>query len=286
MGARRTGLALTTLGVLAVVPDSLVLRLVTLDFASFMALRALLASGALALGLLLLEGRAVLRAVAAPGRAGLLYAALFSASTFAFMGALWLTTVANALFIVSTAPVFAALVSRFVLGEPVGPRVVWTIVFCLLGIGIIATGAREGGRASLAGDALALCAATTLAAAFVTARAARPRSMVPAGALAHLLTAAVALPFASLSGATAGDWGLMLLLGLVFIPAGTALLALGPRYISAPEVSLLLLLEAVLAPLLVWIAVGEAPGGRALAGGAVVLMTLLVSNLVALRRAG
>ena len=59
---------------------------------------------------------------------------------------------------------------------------------------------------------------------------------------------------------------------------------LGPRYLSSAEVALLILLESVLAPLLVWAVVGEDPGRWALVGGAVVIGALLVSNLIALRR--
>jgi drug/metabolite transporter (DMT)-like permease len=46
----------------------------------------------------------------------------------------------------------------------------------------------------------------------------------------------------------------------------------------------LVLGESIFAPLLVWVLLGENPGGWALAGGAVVLGALFVSNLVVLRR--
>jgi len=42
---------------------------------------------------------------------------------------------------------------------------------------------------------------------------------------------------------------------------------------------LLILLESVLAPILVWAIVGEDPGPWALAGGVVVIGVLFVSNL-------
>ena len=50
-----------------------------------------------------------------------------------------------------------------------------------------------------------------------------------------------------------------------------------------PEVSLLLLIEAVLGPLLVWLVVGESPGTLGLVGGAIVIGTLVISNVLALR---
>jgi len=61
-------------------------------------------------------------------------------------------------------------------------------------------------------------------------------------------------------------------------------LTLGPRYISSGEVALLILLETALAPLLVWIAVGEYPGQWALFGGFIVIGVLVVSNLWSLRK--
>jgi len=48
---------------------------------------------------------------------------------------------------------------------------------------------------------------------------------------------------------------------------------------------LLGLVESALAPIWVWIAVGEEPGRRALTGGAVVLVTLALYTLADWRRA-
>ena len=54
------------------------------------------------------------------------------------------------------------------------------------------------------------------------------------------------------------DWYLFLGHG-AFIAGATCLLTLGPRFLSSPEVSLLILLESVLAPILVWLVLGEYP---------------------------
>jgi len=48
-------------------------------------------------------------------------------------------------------------------------------------------------------------------------------------------------------------------------------------------IALLILMESILAPLLVWFVVGEEPGFWTLIGGALVLGVLCVSNVVALR---
>ena len=56
-----------------------------------------------------------------------------------------------------------------------------------------------------------------------------------------------------------------------------------PRYITSPEVSLIILLEAILAPLLIWYVLGENPGLKTLIGGTTIIIVLLVSNMIAFR---
>ena len=64
------------------------------------------------------------------------------------------------------------------------------------------------------------------------------------------------------------------LLGLVVLPTAFGLMAVGPRYLPAPEVGLLLLGETVLGPIWVWLVLGETPGSSTLTGGALVILTL------------
>jgi drug/metabolite transporter (DMT)-like permease len=80
------------------------------------------------------------------------------------------------------------------------------------------------------------------------------------------------------------DWIYILLLGVVFAPIATCLIATGPRYITSAEVSLLLLLEAVLAPILAWLILFEIPHSSTIYGGLIVLSVLIVSNIIALRQ--
>ncbi len=278
------GLILTSIGVLAVIPDSLVVRLVETDGLTFLLARSGLAGIMIFLFTLIQHRAQTFDAYRKLGWAGLQYGVLLCIATFCFIYGLRLTSVANALFIVSTSPIFAALASWGFLGERFSPRMIWTTSFALIGIAIIAAGSHASGQSSLVGDAIALCAAATHAFAFTTARSAREISMVPATALGYGLTALICLPFAQFETLSQFEWGLLIILGAMFVPLGTALMSLGPRYITASEVSLLLLLEAVLAPLLVWYVVGENPGQYALIGGAIVLTTLFASNVIGLKR--
>ena len=63
----------------------------------------------------------------------------------------------------------------------------------------------------------------------------------------------------------------MLYLGVVQIGIAYLLLTAAVRYVSAFEVSLLLLVEPALNPVWSWLAHGEAPGAVAIAGGVLIL---------------
>jgi len=67
------------------------------------------------------------------------------------------------------------------------------------------------------------------------------------------------------------------------VPIGTALMFVGPRYIPAAEVGLLMLLESILGPIWVWMAFAEQPGIYTLVGGAIVLSTLALNTVWALK---
>ena len=99
--------------------------------------------------------------------------------------------------------------------------------------------------------------------------------MLPALAWSCVIVAIMAFPKAQLSLLTINDWGLLLLLGLFILPVAQALMTLGPRYITAPEVSLIQRIEALLAPLWVWLVLGEVPSKSTLQGGILILVTLV-----------
>ena len=277
------GLLISGLGVLAITPDGLLIRLIAADPWTLLFWRGLLSAIGIGVGLMFIyRGRtwAIFRSV---GWAGILTAVLFGTGTVTFIVSITHTTVANTLFIVSTSPLFAALIAWRLMGEPVAPRTWVAIALALLGIGVIASGGLD--RGSIVGNLAGLATALTLAASFSLIRHHRARNMVPTMALGGLVTAVMVVPLAQPAALAGGDLVVLLAMGLVMLPVSFGLMAIGPRYIPAPEVSLVLLLEAVLGPLWVWLALGEDPGLRTLAGGAVVIGTLAVHSVVTLRRA-
>lgn len=277
------GLLITGLGVLLVIPDSLFVRLIDADALTIAFWRMMLAGGLLGVVLLLWKGVAPFRAVIGTGRYGLIYALGVGISGLLFILAISMTSVANVVFIIASLPVFASIYSRIFLKEPISLRMLLTMAVVMVGLAVIAYGSGETENAHISGDLLALGVSALFAAALTAARRVKHVSMVPGVAMGYVLAALLILPFSSPFSVPVEQTPIVLLHG-AFIFGSSILLAIGPRFITSAEVGLLVLLESALAPVLVWIVVGEDPGAYALVGGTIVIGALFVSNLWVLRR--
>jgi drug/metabolite transporter (DMT)-like permease len=276
------GMLITVAGVLAVTPDSLLIRLVSADFPTLMFWRGLLVCLTLAVGLFVVHKAQILAKFAAIGWPGIVFAGLFSLNSFSFVLAIEITTVANTLVLISAAPFFAALIARIFLRETVRRQTWLAILAAIAGILVIVSDSLGGG--ALLGDIAALVTALGLAIQFNILRRYRAVNMIPAIAIGNLITALISLPFAEALSVTPMDALWLGLLGIVVLPVGAALITTGPRYLPAPEVGLILLLETVVGPFWVWLALGEVPSERAFLGGAIVIAALAGHAIAALRR--
>ncbi|MEO1500212.1 MAG: DMT family transporter [Pseudomonadota bacterium] len=283
MKAHPKGLFITTLGVLFVVSDSLFVRLIEAEPLVVAFWRGMSAGLLVLSGVLLFQGPKVIRTSLSSGWPGLIYLVLIGSTAPGFVMAITQTSVANVVFIFASMPVFAAIFSWIFVGEGITQRMALTMVGVFVGLSIIAYGSTENELASWKGDLWALFVCAAYAGALTALRKVKNVSMVPAVPIAYIGSALVFLPFISPLAPVPEQWHLLLMHG-GFIAVATCLLTLGPRYISAAEVSLLILLESVLAPILVWAMIGEDPGPWAIIGGVVVIGVLFASNLILLMR--
>lgn len=277
------GLWLTLTGVLILSPDVLLIRLAGLPEWTLMFWRGAGMGGMIALWLLATQGRGAVATFRGVGLAGVAIGLSYTIGNVSFLYSVGHTLAANTLFILATMPVFSALIARFVLGQQVPGRTWATIAAVLAGIGLIAMGSAGGGQGDLSGDLAAVVTALSWAVIFAIAGQKASLSMVPAMAIAGVFAMVVSLFLAPGLSVPAASVPFVALIALVVTPGATALLSLGPRYLPAADVSLIMLLEAVFGPLLVWLVLAEFPGLWTLAGGAVVLGALTLNNLVALR---
>jgi drug/metabolite transporter (DMT)-like permease len=220
--------------------------------------------------------------IAAVGGAGVLSGALLAATFFFFILSLVRNTAANAFVLMSTGPFFVALFGWIFLRERVPARTWLAIAVALAGITLMFADGLGAGRSL--GNILALGVPTAFAANVVVLRRMHAKvDMVPAVMIAGLISLAVALPFALPLQASARDLALLAPMGFVQLGAGCLLMTMATRYLTASEVGLLALTETILAPIWVWLGVGERPSALALAGAAVVLGALVANEWVGLR---
>jgi drug/metabolite transporter (DMT)-like permease len=192
-----------------------------------------------------------------------------------FIGALNHAGVARVLFILAVAPVLAALLAWATLGEPISRRTALAMVLALCGVAVM-LGAP--GEASLTGDALAFAAALAFSVMIVITRWRHEVSMAPATCLSQAILVAAFLPFASPGEIGGDDLAWLAALGIGQIGLGFALLTVGARLIPAAQVGLITLLEVVLGPVWVWLALNERPGTLTLVGGTIVIAAIVLQT--------
>jgi drug/metabolite transporter (DMT)-like permease len=232
------------------------------------------------------EGRRTPRVFAGMGGTGVGMAMCFAIGSTCFIMALRHTSVANVLIIQSLSPFMAGLLGWIWMGERVAGRTWLAMSVALLGTAVMVSRYfySTPARGSLGGDLLAFAVALTFALATVLLRRRRQVQMLPAAALAAALTSAIAWVSATPRAAGAGDLALLALFGAGQLGLGMILFTAGARRIPVAEASLIAVLESVLGPVWVWLALGENPGVPSLVGGAVVLAALAGHTLADLRR--
>ena len=268
------GVILCLFGIILLSPDSLLLRLIGADLWTLAFWRGGLSAIGLVIVILLLEGRRnCQRQLLHINRHSVMVAANFAIANIAFIFSIKNTAVANTFVIMSMSPLFAAMLSHFLFREPISRGTWFTVVTLSLGLTIVFYGSLQSG--GLIGDLAALLTSICVAISLVLIRKHREISMIPALAWSGALTCLVALPFATPAAVSGTPLILMLVLGLLVLPISLAMIGLAPRSLPAPEVSLILRLEALLAPLWVWLMLGEVPSWETLVGGSIILTTLV-----------
>ena len=278
MSDYQKGLLITFFGVLFVTPDSLFVRLISSDGLTIAFWRSFSAGILILVALVAFTGLRNIKSLFLMGKLGWLYCFLIGSTSPAFVCAVENTSVANVVFIFAAMPIFASLFSYFILDEPISKRVKKTIFIVTLGLIVIAYGSTENEISNWKGDLFALYVCVSYAAALTLIRKLKSISILPALPVAYLGSAVILFFFTEPFIGFERNAHLYLIHG-VFIAIGTCFLAIGPRYITSPEASLLILLETILAPLLVWVILYEYPGIWSIGGGAMVVLTLSISNL-------
>jgi drug/metabolite transporter (DMT)-like permease len=255
----------------------LLTRLIHADDWTMIAWRGPFGAAGLAAVMLVQRNRRALRSIATMGWLGWLFVGQSAAGMIFYLTALRSTSVANVAVIYATSPFLAAALSWAVMRERPTLSSLGASAAALAGVAVMVG---FGGRGGWVGDLLALGMTLSMAVATVVARFSKDLPIMPTACLSALLSAAVAWPLGAPTSVSGRDFGLIALFGILNFGLGVPLFAAGARLLPAIETALLGSVEAPLAPLWVWLAIGEIPERSTFIGGAIVFAAVAVHLVV------
>lgn len=279
------GILLTTAGVVILSPDAILIRFLNADTLTVIFWRGIVFAIGIILLMLIMYRNDTVKQFIKVGKPGLLIGFIFALSTLCFTYAIQNTSISNTLVIYSTSPMFAALFSWVFLKEKI-KLITWVAMFLITGA-ITVIMSNSLGSGGFLGDISALGTAIFSAISFTITRRHKEVNMIPAMAISGLVTILIAIPLIITTGSTfllQPSAVPYLILGGIIITIAFALITLGPRYMPAPEVALILPLETVLGSYLGWIFLKEEPTMLTIFGGIVVIATLSIHAWLSLQK--
>jgi drug/metabolite transporter (DMT)-like permease len=219
------------------------------------------------------------------GKQGLLSGAMWAVMFCCFMIALTMTSVANTLIVMSTTPLLTAVFAWFFLRQHIPARTWLAIAVAFAGmVWMFVDGFSQVDARGVMGMIIAMGAPLASAVNFIVLKkAGHGVDLIPAVLIGGVLSALSMLPLAMPFQSSGHDVLILAVLGVVQLGFPCMLMVYAARSLSAPELSLLALLEVLVGPLWAWLGAGEIPAQATIAGGAVVLSALIFNELLAMR---
>ena len=239
----------------------------------------LLSAGVLVVALAVLNRQALPRVRDLPRFLG--FGLIAALHFFCYIASLEFTTIAHALAIAYTSPVFVALLSRIFLGETLSPRQWLGMATAIAGVAVLAGFEPTLDRRMLIGDALALGTAITYALYSLAGRSQRHRYPLFAYAgsvylVAGLWMAPVAAANFSPGGYTVAAVASVLALGVIPLATGHTLYNAALRRTSATLVNLVATQEITVGVILGVLLLSEVPSITSLTGALITLAGIVL----------
>ncbi|MGB0504645.1 MAG: DMT family transporter [Pikeienuella sp.] len=195
------------------------------------------------------------------------------------------TSVANAMLLFATAPFMAAILGWIVLRESVRTATWAAIAVAIVGIAVMVSD--QSGGVALLGSLAALGSAFGFAVFTVALRWGKAGEMLPSvflsGIFAIIITFGICQFLGLSMSLSVNDGGIAMGMGVFQVGAGLILYTLGSRSLPAAELTLLSLAEVLLAPLWVWLILGEVVSIYTIIGG-IILLTAIAGNALSGKR--
>ena len=271
MTSHLKGILMTFIGVVILSPDSVLIRLVDADSWTVLFYRGLLMSIGVMILLLVTYRSNTIVEFKKIGRGGLWIGWLHGIMTGTFVFAIMHTSIANTLVIISTGPIWIAIIAWLTLRERASLITWLAMIIVFIGIYIVMS-ANFGGQ-NIVGDIFALITAILMGFTFTLVRKYKAVNMVPTMAVGGIIAAIIACIFAPTLVLKPEAIIYVIAMGVI-LSISFSLITIAPRYMPAAEVGMIMPLETVLGTLIAWKVINEVPTNNAIIGGIIVVATL------------
>ena len=279
---QQKGSLLAFVAVMFITPDSLFIRLASIDTWSLVFYRGMIPFITVFIGMLLIYKLNFFSMLFNSGYHGIIYILTFSVTNITFVVSIQNTNVANTLVMIAMAPMLSAILGAIFLKEPPDKKTWVAIGITFLAAVYIFYDSLQLGN--IFGDILGLITALGLAVGAVTIRSAKKKNLVPAAVVGKMFVAIFAIFFVESYVLTEKDLIIVPLMCLMCVAVPFVLVTIAPRFIPAEEVNLFFLLETIIGPLWVWMIIKEQPSIETIQGGLVIIITIAIHSFLKLKK--
>ncbi len=195
------------------------------------------------------------------------------------------TTAANAIILQYIAPIITAFLSYFLLKEKVGLENFISVI--IITIGIIIMFFDKVSYGSLFGNIIAIISAFTFSFYFIFMRMQKDDSTIESVLLSHILTVIICFMvsiFIPLPKFSPLSIMAIFILGIFQLGVTSILFAMAIKKISAITANLIAVIEPVLNPIWVFVAIGEKPQLNSIIGGAIIVIAVTIASIISAKR--
>ena len=279
---QQKGSLLAFVAVMFITPDSLFIRLASIDTWSLVFYRGMIPFVTVFIGMLLIYKLKFFTMLFNSGYHGIIYILTFSVTNITFVVSIQNTNVANTLVMIAMAPMLSAILGAIFLKE-LPDRKTWIAigVTFIAAVYIFYDSLQLG---NIFGDILGLITALGLAVGAVTIRSAKKKNLVPAAVVGKMFVAIFAIFFVESYVLAEKDLIIVPLMCIMCVAVPFVLVTIAPRFIPAEEVNLFFLLETIIGPLWVWMIIKEQPSIETIQGGLIIILAIAIHSFLKLKK--
>ena len=282
LSTQQKGSLLAFVGVMFITPDSLFIRLASIETWSLLFYRGAIPFITVLLSLLIIYKSNFFKIFLSTGYPGVAYSITFALTNITFIISIQNTNVANTLVMVALAPMLSAILGLIFLKEnPEQKTWIAIIITTLAAIYIFYDSVQIG---NFLGDIFGLITALGLAVGAVIVRSAKNRNLVPSAVVGKLFVAIIAFFFVDSFELSNKDLIIVPAMCILCVAIPFVLVTIAPRFITAAEVNLFFLLETILGPIWVWMVIKEQPTLETIQGGLIIILTIAIHSVLAIKK--